>query len=63
MEIEKQKAIIEAMLFAAGKAIELREIAEILDISEQDAEKIINEMKEQYNTTQRGIEIIKTENA
>ena len=63
MEIEKQKAIIEAMLFAAGKAIELREIAEILDISEQDAEKIINEMKEQYNTTQRRIEIIKTENA
>ncbi len=63
MEIEKEKAIIEAMLFASGKAVELKEIAEILDISEQDAEKIINEMKEEYNTTKRGIEIIKAENA
>lgn len=62
MEIEKIKSIIEAMLFAAGKEVPLREIAEILDIPEQDAEKIISVMREEYKEEGRGIEIIKAEN-
>ena len=63
MEIEKAKSIIEAMLFAAGRSVSLKEIAEILDIPEQDAEKIILVMKQEYERKNRGIEIVKTENS
>ena len=62
METNKTKSIIEAMLFAAGKPVSLKEISELLDISEQDAEKILNEMKEEYKSDNRGIELIKAEN-
>lgn len=62
MEIEKIKSIIEAMLFSAGKPVNLKEIAEIIDIPEQDADKIIGVMREEYKEQNRGIEIIKAEN-
>lgn len=62
MEIEKMKAIIEAMLFASGRELKQEEIMSILEISAEDLEKIINSLREDYSSQNRGIEIIKVNN-
>ena len=48
MEIEKQKAIIEAILFAAGRVIKINELMGILELSSDDVVTIIDSMKEEY---------------
>lgn len=57
MEIEKAKAIIEAILFAAGREVKKGELMSILEINSEDLEKIIQSMKDEY--VSRGIDIIK----
>ena len=57
MNLEKQKAIIEAILFAAGRVIKINEFMAILEISSDEVISIINKMQDDY----RGIEIIKVE--
>ena len=61
MELEKQKAIIEAILFAAGRVIKINELMAILEISSDEVISIINSMQEDYAKGYRGIEIIKVE--
>ena len=61
MELEKQKAIIEAILFAAGRIIKINELMAILEISSDEIIAIINSMQEDYSKGDRGIEIIKVE--
>lgn len=58
LEIEKVKAIIEAILFAAGRVVSENELMIALELPKLDIENII----EQMNTENRGIEIIKVEN-
>lgn len=58
MEIEKIKAIIEAILFASGEAVTKKQLALILEISIDDLEKIVESMKEEFKISNRGIEII-----
>ena len=59
MKIENQKAIIESLLFAAGRVVKLSEIATILEVTPKEAEEIINSYKHEYESVSRGIEIIK----
>ena len=61
MEIYKIKSIIEAILFSAGRAVSKNELVLTLEIPEEDIEKIIEKMKEEYNKNDRGIEIIEVE--
>lgn len=60
MEIEKIKAVIESILFAAGRVVTEEELVISLEINKEQIEKIIRSMQEEYNN--RGIEIIKIEN-
>ena len=60
MEIQKIKAIIEAILFAAGRIVTEEELVLTLEIDKNEIEQIIKNMQEEFNT--RGIEIIKVEN-
>ena len=53
------KAIIEAILFAAGREVSKKELIMALEISEEDLEKIILEMQEEYKNENRGIELIR----
>ena len=59
MKIENQKAIIESLLFAAGRVVKLSEIATVLEVTPKEAEEIINSYKHEYESISRGIEIIK----
>lgn len=60
MEIEKIKAIIEAILFSAGRIVTEEELILALEIDSKQIEQIIRSMQQDYKT--RGIEIIKVEN-
>ena len=60
MEKEEIKAIIESILFAAGKEVNIQEISMALEKPKEEIENIIKEMQEE-NKNQRGIEIIKME--
>lgn len=61
MEKEKVKSIIEAILFAAGRAVTNNELVVNLEISKKEIETIIIEMQQEYSKQCRGIEIIKVD--
>lgn len=59
MEIEKAKAIIEAILFACGREVNIKEFISALEMNEEDIIAIIEKMKQEYEGQNRGIEIIR----
>ncbi len=61
MELRKEQAIIEAMLFASGREVKVKEIMNALEIGAEDIDKIINNMKDKYNSEDSGVELIKVE--
>ena len=63
MEIEKAKAIIEAILFACGREVEIKELMSALEMSSEEILTIIESMKQDYLQNERGIEIIKANDA
>ena len=63
MEDKKIESIIEAILFAAGRPVEKKELVLSLEISEEEIDNIINKMQKEYENQNRGIEIIKFEDS
>ena len=63
MEFSKEQAIIEAMLFACGRPVEIKEIMANLELSAEDVELIMQSLKLDFETKNRGIEIIKVDDA
>ena len=63
MEINQKKSVIEAILFAAGRPVNKNEIILALEISAEDVENIIKSMQEEYKSENRGIELIKIDDA
>ena len=62
MDIEKAKSIIEAILFSAGRVVESKELMAILELSNEDIDTILLNMKAEFDEQGRGIEIIKVDN-
>ncbi len=62
MEIDKTKSIIEAILFSAGRVVETKELMAILELSNEDVDTILQNMKIEFDEQNRGIEIIKVDN-
>ena len=60
MEIQKIKAIIEAILFAAGRVVSQEELMIALEIDKKQLEELMDTIRKDYDM--RGIEIIKVEN-
>ena len=63
MEIEKIKATIEAILFACGREVEIKELMSALEISSEDLLTIIESMRQDYQKEDRGIEIVKVQDS
>lgn len=57
------KAAIEAILFANGSSVETKRIAQALEITESQAEENISALIDDYNSANRGITIIKLDDA
>lgn len=56
---EKTKQIIEAILFAAGRSVSVREISMVLEKSPEEVTEFIENLKNEYKNSDRGMEIIK----
>lgn len=63
MDKEKAKGIIEGILFASGRLVGLNEIEMALELEQKQVIEIINEMLEDYKKENRGIELVKVNNA
>lgn len=61
MEQENLKGTIEAILFAAGREVNIKELSLVLEKSKEEIEELINEMNLEYQDKNRGIEIIQIE--
>ena len=63
MEKERIMGIIESILFAAGREVTIKELMTVLEAESSDIISIVNEMKENYNKEDRGIQIINVDGA
>ena len=63
MNFSKEQAIIESMLFAAGREVSVKEIMNILELGREDIDKIIMNIKTEYEERNSGIEIIKVDDS
>lgn len=61
MEQEFTKGIIEAILFAAGREVNIKELSLVLEKSKDEIEEIIKEINLEYQDKNRGIEIVQIE--
>lgn len=60
MEIDKMKAIIEAILFSAGRPVETKEFMSALEISFEAVQDVMEDMRNEYKDEKRGLELVKT---
>ncbi len=63
MDIEKIKAIIEAILFTCGREVKISEFVSSLELDAKDVVNIIENMRQEYLQNSKGIEIIKINDA
>ena len=63
MEIERAKAIIEAILFACGREVQIKELMSALELGSEEIFNIVESLKQDYEKQDRGIQIIKVQDA
>ena len=61
MSFSKEQSIIQAMLFATGREVSKKEIMNVLEIGEDDIEKIIENMRVMLVEQNSSLEILKVE--
>jgi len=57
LDREAAKGILEGILFAAGDSVEFKDLSKVLEISEEELLSLVEEMKQEYNSQNRGIMI------
>ena len=63
MNEEKAEGIIEAILFAAGREVKIKELMSTLEVSSDEIISTVARISEKYEKDDRGLEIIKVEDA
>ena len=63
MDYKKQQGIIESILFAAGRQVELKELMSATELGQDDLIGIMEMMRNEYKKENRGIEIIKVDDS
>ena len=58
MEINKAKGMIEAILFAAGREVKIKELMLALEANSEEIISIVESMKVEYQEENRGLQII-----
>lgn len=61
MEKEKIKGVIEAILFASGRVVKIRELMSLLEVNSEDIISSIADLEREYATVGRGLEIVRVE--
>ena len=57
------RAIIEAILFTMGESVELSKIADVIELDKKETKAIMEEMMEEWNSSDRGVSIIELDGA
>lgn len=63
MDLRKNESIIETILFAVGREVKVEELVLALELSKEEIVTILENMKQKYIDENRGIEIIKVNDA
>lgn len=63
MERDKAKAVIEAVLFAMGDSVEISRLADVIEEDVRSTKKILAEMAQDYENSERGISLTQFEDA
>ncbi len=63
MDIDRIEAVIEAVLFTMGESVSVDKLAAAIGHDEETTVKIIHNMMDKYEASNRGIKIIELENA
>jgi segregation and condensation protein B len=61
LEIKRLQGAAEAVLFAAGEAVELEKIAGVLQLDKSTAEKLMQNLMDRYDTADSGVRIVRLE--
>ena len=59
MEIKQYQAAMEAVLFASGEPVSLARLAEVLELDEETALRLDEDLKNDYNTRAGGLGIVR----
>ena len=62
MQLLGLESVIEAILFASGEAVELKELAEAIEQDIETTRKLVNNLSDRYIVEKRGMRIINIEN-
>ncbi len=63
MEIKQYQAAMEAILFASGEPVALTRIAEVLELDEETAGRLADDLMHDYNTRPGGLSIVRLNSA
>jgi len=58
MDNDKAKGVIEAILFATGRVVKMNEFIRILELTPKEIKDLIEEIKEDYSKSSRGLDIV-----
>lgn len=61
--MDRNEAIIEAVLFTMGESVPLEKLADVLEITPEETKNIIRQMTDSYEKENRGIQIIELDGA
>lgn len=61
--MENSKAIIESILFAAGRQVEIKELVIALEKNPDEIVELVEELKDEYNKKKAGFEILRVKDA
>lgn len=61
MEKEKLKGVIEAILFASGRVVKIRELMSLLEVNSDEIISGIADLEQEYSLVGRGLEIVRVE--
>lgn len=57
--IENPEAVVEAVLFAMGNSVEIKKLAEVLNMDTEETLQLVHEMQEKFNNDKnRGVSIV-----
>ena len=63
MELKQAESVIEGVLFAAGDAVDVEKLSDILDIDMKSTRAIVTALADKYDREMRGIQIIRLEDS
>ena len=63
MDRQKEKAILEAVLFTMGESVEVERLAAVIEESQQITRELLMEMREEYESREGGVTLMELEDS